>query len=95
MLFLSMLLSYTLVLYLFYPTSYSFSSIFVSSAHNTVQSIQKHSFIELLSECFWCPFIILPYTKISFRSIFSQSIYIVHGQAGKQFTNLRQDISKV
>ena len=93
MLFLSMLLSYTPFLYVFYPTSYSFSSIFTSSAHNTVESIRKHSFIELMS-AFDVPLLLFHTPKFPL-DLSSQSIYIVHGQAGKQFTNLRQDISKV
>lgn len=36
----------------------------------------------------------LLYTKLSFRFAFSQIIYIAHGQAGKQYINLYQDISK-
>lgn len=37
----------------------------------------------------------LSYTKFSLRTVFSQNVYIPHGQAGKQYTNLLQDISKV
>ena len=36
----------------------------------------------------------LSYTKFSLRAVFSQSVYIAHGQAGKQYTNLLEDISK-
>lgn len=33
--------------------------------------------------------------NFSLRAVFSQSIYIPHGQAGKQYTNLLHDINKV
>lgn len=57
-----------------------------------MEDVQKHSFNELMNVAFDVPLTLL-YTSLSVRFDFSQIIYMTYGQAGKQCTNLHQDIS--